>query len=276
MKTCIKYWGGKQQLVPKLLKLIPPHRVYNEPFFGGGALFFAKPSSSVESINDINDNMVNFYKQVKRDFPKLVDEIEVTLFSEWQHKQAKELWLNGADKNKIERAWAVFVLSHQSFSGMLGESWAYSRSRNQAEYFKRVKRNFDENYTKRLERTQIFCRDAIDVITAMDSPDTFHFIDPPYINTDCAHYEGYTVDDFNRLLNTVSSIKGKFLLTTFPTDILATQTAKNGWITIKNEMHKSAGGLGATKTEVFTMNYEQQEKQLSIFTNETTTGAEAF
>jgi DNA adenine methylase len=158
---------------------------------------------------------------------------------------------------------------------MLGESWAYSRTRNQAEYFSRVKNNFNENYMKRLERTQIFCRDAIDVIKAMDSPDTFHFIDPPYINTDCAHYEGYTVDDFKALLNTISTIKGKFLLTTFPTEILATYSLNMGWRTIENEMHKSAGGLGAIKTEVFTMNFESDVKQLNIFENETATETEA-
>jgi len=269
MKTCIKYWGGKQQLVPKLLTLIPNHIVYNEPFFGGGALFFAKPASKVEAINDINDNMVNFYRQVKRDFPKLLEEIEVTLFSEWQHKHAKELWSNGEDKDLIERAWAVFVLSHQSFSGMLGESWAFSRTRNQADYFHRVKQNFDVQYTRRLEHTQIFCRDAINVIQNMDSPDTFHFVDPPYINTDCAHYEGYTLQDFKNLLNTLSNVQGKFLLTTFPTEILAEHTDCNNWHTIKHEMHKSAGGEGATKTEVFTMNYEQENKQLNLFEHET-------
>ena len=42
MKTPITYWGGKQQLVPKILSLIPEHKQYCEPFFGGGALYFAK------------------------------------------------------------------------------------------------------------------------------------------------------------------------------------------------------------------------------------------
>ena len=59
-QTCVKYWGGKQQLVPRLLRLIPEHQTYCEPFFGGGALFFAKPLSRVEIINDLNDNMINF------------------------------------------------------------------------------------------------------------------------------------------------------------------------------------------------------------------------
>jgi DNA adenine methylase len=54
MKTPITYYGGKQTLLKYLLPLIPQHKMYCEPFFGGGAVFFAKPKSEVEVINDIN------------------------------------------------------------------------------------------------------------------------------------------------------------------------------------------------------------------------------
>lgn len=266
MKTCIKYWGGKQQLTPKLLAAIPEHLTYNEPFFGGGALFFAKPSSPNEAINDINDNMVNFYRQLKRNFPALHEEVDLTLFSEFQHNQACELWKDGTDQDKLMRAWAVFVLSHQSFSGMLGSSWAASRSKNQAAYFQRVKQNFDERYVRRLEHTQIFCRDALSVIDLMDSPDTFHFIDPPYYNSDCGHYEGYSLNDFENLLKRLLNVKGKFLLTTYPSEILEQYTQQAGWRTVSHEMHKSAGfQADNNKVEVFTMNYEREMKQAQLF-----------
>lgn len=110
MKTPIKYWGGKQQLAERIIALIPPHRCYTEPFFGGGAVFFRKGISKVEIINDLNDNMINFYKMVKRKFPDLHAEVDVTLYSEYQYKYAKELWQNGNDKDEVLRAWSVFVL----------------------------------------------------------------------------------------------------------------------------------------------------------------------
>lgn len=71
MKTPIKYWGGKQQLAERIIALIPKHNCYTEAFFGGGAVFFRKGVSKVEIINDLNDNMVNFYKAIKRSFPEL-------------------------------------------------------------------------------------------------------------------------------------------------------------------------------------------------------------
>ncbi len=60
-------------------------------------------------------------------------------------------------------------------------------------------------------------RDALDVISTYDSPDTFHFVDPPYINSDCGHYEG-TFDEYcmEKLLLLLGQVKGKFMLTMFP------------------------------------------------------------
>lgn len=54
MKPPITYYGGKQKLIKHLLPLIPEHNLYAEPFFGGGALFWAKEPSNVEVINDTN------------------------------------------------------------------------------------------------------------------------------------------------------------------------------------------------------------------------------
>ena len=54
MKTPISYYGGKQSLAATILGLIPPHRLYCEPFVGGAAVFFAKEKSKVEVINDTN------------------------------------------------------------------------------------------------------------------------------------------------------------------------------------------------------------------------------
>jgi len=168
--------------------------------------------------------------------------------------------------NEVMRAWAVFVLSHQSFSGIIGSSWAFSRSRNNAQYWHNVKLGFDERYARRLERTQIFCRDALSVIQLADDKETFHFIDPPYINTEMGHYEGYTETDFKALLNVLETAKGKFLLTSFPSDILKDYTARNGWITINNRMHRSAGNKAdSTKTEVFTLNYLPPIQQKLLF-----------
>ena len=62
MKTPITYYGGKQLLAPTIINMIPTHRIYCEPYFGGGAVFFAKEASWLEAINDINDRLMTFYE----------------------------------------------------------------------------------------------------------------------------------------------------------------------------------------------------------------------
>ena len=122
MKTPITYWGGKQQLADKILPLIPPHKQYNEPFFGGGAIFFAKEPAEIEFINDINGEMVNFYKTLKRKFPELKDEVDCTLHSEFQHQQAREIYNDPLSHGDVLRAWAVCCQSkaYMPFLQMVG------------------------------------------------------------------------------------------------------------------------------------------------------------
>ena len=61
MKTPITYYGGKQLLASTIVSMIPEHRIYCEPYFGGGAVFFAKEPSYLEAINDLNDRLMIFY-----------------------------------------------------------------------------------------------------------------------------------------------------------------------------------------------------------------------
>jgi DNA adenine methylase len=83
---------------------MPPHVRYNEPFFGGGAIFFAKKPAEIEFINDINGEMVNFYRILKRKFGALKDEVDCTLHSEFQHNQAREIYANPLNHNDVLRA----------------------------------------------------------------------------------------------------------------------------------------------------------------------------
>ena len=252
-KPPLVYYGGKQKMLRHIIPLIPEHAIYNEPFFGGGAVFFEKEPSKIEFINDVNGEVVNFYKVIKRDFERLQSEIDCTLHSEFQHKQAKEIYFNSADKEPVIRAWAVWMLSHQSFYAILGSSWKCSKKRNMAKQIQTKKKMFDEHYVERLEATSIFCRDALDVIRKTDTPETFHYVDPPYFNSDMGHYDGYTDADFEALLKILSAVKGKFMLSSYPSDLLSKYITQCGWRTKEFEMCRSVGG--GRKVEVLTMNY---------------------
>lgn len=264
LKTPISYYGGKQQLLPKILPIIPPHKIYSEAFFGGGAVFFAKEQSEIEFINDVNKQVINFYRVAKRQFRALKAELDTTLYSEEQYQQARRVYFEKEESDDVLRAWALFVLSQQTFLHILDNSWAYSKGRNVAKTFQNKKEMFDERYVKRLETTQIFCRDALRVLVGCDTPDTFHFIDPPYYNAHMGHYGGYTLEEFEKLLRTCEGLQGKFLLTTYPSEILSEYAQRNGWYQIEWEMHRSASAkAGEKKVEVFTMNFVPSKEMLA-------------
>lgn len=84
MRTPITYYGGKQQLADEIIRMMPSHKIYVEPFFGGGAVFFAKGKSPCEVINDIDDRIITFY-EVCQDpdmFCQLQEMVRHTLDSE--------------------------------------------------------------------------------------------------------------------------------------------------------------------------------------------------
>jgi DNA adenine methylase len=115
---------------------------------------------------------------------------------------------------------------------------------------------FSIELAERLQNVQIECADALYIIKSRDSKDSFFYCDPPYPNSDCGHYDGYSVDDFTALLKLLQGIQGKFLLSSYPIEILAEMTHKNGWYYKTIEQRVSVNkGYGKKKIEVLTANY---------------------
>lgn len=257
-KTPITYYGGKQKLVNKILPLIPEHNLYAEPFVGGGAVFWAKQKSNIEVINDTNRELINFYEVVQNDFVDLEKKIRISLHSRSLHKDATVINGNPHMFTRLDRAWAIWVLASQSFASMLDGSWGYDKAKSTTSKKIRNKREgFTEEYSIRLQNCQIECTDAIRIINSRDTEGSFFYCDPPYFNSDCGHYDGYSKEDFEVLLNTLSKTKGKFLLSSYPSDILKEFKDRFNWYQIEFKQQVSvAKGKRKPKTEVLTANYD--------------------
>src|SRR5690606_35416051 len=125
MKTPLSYYGGKQKLAARINALIPEHNLYCEPFVGGGAIFFSKEPSPVEVLNDTNKELINFYAVVQNRYVDLERQIRATLHSRRLYEDANTVYTNPHLFDEVKRAWAVWVLSSQTFSSMLDGSWGY-------------------------------------------------------------------------------------------------------------------------------------------------------
>jgi DNA adenine methylase len=258
MKTPITYYGGKQTMLKHINPLVPAHKIYTESFAGGAALFWAKEPAPIEVLNDINGNLINFYKVLKYRFNELLGRIEATLHSRETFDYASIVYNFPNFFEPVERAWALWVLSKMGFASKLDGSFGYDRTSNGiVKKLKGSKELFTVELSKRLENTQIECTNALRIINSRDTNDTFHFVDPPYINSDCGHYSGtFNLMDFEELLELLASIYGKFMLTMFPHDVLDDYTKRYGWRAVEVERTISAAKSKRRKqTEVIVMNY---------------------
>jgi DNA adenine methylase len=258
-KTPITYYGGKQKLVPHILPRIPEHVLYGEPFCGGAAIFFAKEQSEVEVLNDTNRELINFYRVLQNDFVSLEKEVRITLHSRDLHRKAWVINSNPDMFSEVKRAWAIWVLSSQAFCANLSGPWGYDKSENTTtKKIQNKKESFTEELAIRLQNVQLECTDALYIIKSRDSKDAFFYCDPPYYNSDCGHYDGYTLEDFENLLTTLSELKGKFLLSSYPSEVLLKATKKHGWHMWSLEQKVSVNaksGYLKRKVEVLTANY---------------------
>lgn len=261
IKTPISYYGGKQNLITTILPLIPNHKTYIEPFVGGGAIFWSKRKSEVEIINDYNRELINFYECVQNEFVELEKMVRISLHSRSLHADATVIYNNPHMFSKLKRAWAVWVLAAQSFSSMLDGTWGYDKIKGTTSQKIANKRDaFTEDLAIRLQNVQIENTDALRIIESRDYPEAFIYCDPPYFNSDCGHYDGYSKEDFENLLKLLSRCKGKFLMSSYPSDILTQYTKENGWFTKNIEQKVSVangtGKPGKKKIEVLTANYD--------------------
>ena len=262
-------------MIRHILPLIPKHSGYIEPFCGGAAVFFAKQLAKNNILNDINGDVVNFYKVLKD--PSLREEfltkVESTLYSKEQYVEAKTALFVDKTKDKIIRAWALFTIVHQSFNRTLFPHSTWSRNvrvgkNNAYKWHKKCVLIKSQEIIDKLHGVQIDSREALNVISlAKNEPDTFVYIDPPYVGADQGHYSGYTEEDFERLLQCLEELQGQWMLSSFPSERLQTYTDKNGWYTEKVIVHRGIN-IRSTyetkkdieKTEVLTMNYKAAQQ----------------
>lgn len=245
-------------MVGTILPLIPEHQTYTESFCGGAAVFWAKPPSGVEVINDTNREIVNFYRVLQTDFDSLWELIDNTLHSRAQHDDAGIIYRYPHLFTPVQRAWALWVQTNQSFTSKILGGWAYGKLLSSCEKkTANAKERFKAVYSERLASVQVECNDAVRIIQSRDNPQAFHYADPPYLNSEQGHYGGYTEDHFRELLQTLATVEGKFLLSSYPHEILEEFRIAHGWYQRTIEQTISAGKdrTGKKKIEVLTANY---------------------
>ena len=220
----ISYYGGKQKMAKNITPLIPQHTVYVEPFCGGATILFKKPWPSVTSsghyrevINDLDSNLIHFFKTLRDNCEELCKFLELTPFSEQIYQEYKSK--NFHKLGDLERAAAYWYNIMTSFSYKLDTGFGKAVFTKSPSYNLFNKINNLNEYISRMRQLTIMNSSALDVIKKWDSPQTFFYCDPPYPNTDQRGYiNKFSVADFQELVNTLENCQGSFMLSCYELD----------------------------------------------------------
>jgi len=222
------YFGGKGNMVQKIIPHIPPGQTYCEPFFGAGSIFWNIQPFPVEVINDLDGDVINLMRCLQNEdrARKLHHRLMFTLYSVEEFVLAIETLKTSDDPDA--RAWAFYVAKNQGFSGGATSPGDWSRAftscRDMAGNVSKYWTRFDalESWHKRLARVQIDCKPALEMIRYWDAPQTVFYLDPPYI-ANTRKSGGYahemTDDDHHALVDALLTVAGQFVLSGYPSPI---------------------------------------------------------
>ena len=197
--------GGKSHVVKKLLRLVPEHKTYIEPFAGGAALYWKKEPVELEVLNDKDQDIAFAYKLIKNITEDQVKRINAL---NWIGSKKKFFRLRDSKvpSDPIERFYRFYYVHYHSYGG----------SRKTYGYKNQVPSDFSRllKYKERMKNTKVFSSEANDIIRKFDSDDTFIYLDPPYPGEWPGHtgINAWGEKEVITLHKVLKETKGKWLL----------------------------------------------------------------
>jgi DNA adenine methylase len=275
-------------MVKKLLPYVPEHKVYVEVFGGGMKLLLAKEPSVTEVYNDIDSNLVNFFRVLRDDqlHQQLIRMCKLTPYSREEFNQMRSDLDQTEDK--VERAWKFFTICRMAFAGRhKSPSWAKCITRPSREMALHVSSYISaiemlEPLHARLFRVLIEHQDFRKTILDYDSADTFFYLDPTYVRSTRQGNDRFkhemTDEDHVDLVKMLLSIRGKCMLSGYDNNIY-NPLEQSGWKKIKFDAScfaaartdetglNTEGEITRTqkRTECIWMSYRITRKQIPLF-----------
>lgn len=261
-RPVLKYPGSKWRMADWIISLMPSHKSYLEPFFGSGAVFFNKRPSRIETINDLDGEIVNLFRCVREWPEELACAVALTPYSREEYERAWSRFKAGGKACGIEDARLTLVRywqSHGSTSVYKG-GWKNDRAGREYAYDVRYWRNLPGwvlDAAERLKDAQIEQTQAVELIRRFKHPDVLIYADPPYV-VSTRKGKQYVVDMVEdrqhiELLEALKEHPGPVILSGYENELY--EKHLQGWV----KLHKKAlAEGGAARTETVWLNYEPQ------------------
>lgn len=263
------WYGGKFSHIDWLLPLLPECHHYCEPFAGSGAVLLNREPSPVETYNDLDGEVVNFFRVCREDGDALTRAIGLTPFSREEFSIACSL---DPGEPALERARRFYVRARQVRTGLaqtatLGR-WGNCKNTSRAGMSGIISRfmggvEMMPEIAMRLLRVQIENRPAIDVIRLYDSPETLFYCDPPYIHETRGDSKAYlhemTDNDHRELADVLNSVEGLVAVSNYDCPLMDELFPKSRWHKFSTKPRTNHATKGK-RIETLWTNYDPQQR----------------
>ena len=260
------WYGGKFSHLDWLSPLLPQCHHYCEPFAGSGAVLLNRSPSAVETYNDIDGDVVNFFRVLRDRHEDLVRGIALTPFS----REEYHLAIEGSEEgiSDVERARRFYIRARQTRTGLaqtasLGR-WANCKETSRAGMSGVVSRWLGgvealDDIAHRLLRVQIENRPAVDVLRLYDSPTTLFYCDPPYLHATRGDSKAYGFemdeDEHRKFADAANSCKGNVAVSGYDHQLMFEFFPSKRWVKTLG-VDKTNHSTKSTRQEVLWTNYQ--------------------
>lgn len=271
LNCVLKYPGSKWRIVDKLVELIPPHHTYLEPYLGSGAVFFRKAPSDIETINDLDWDVVNLFQCIREDSEKLARLIMTTPYSRQMYDDAfksdpiMEVLSEG---NRFLKACQFLVRCWQGHgfrSNGYKVGWkndVQGRERMYALWNWYRLPEWVIEIAERLRRVQIECSPAVELMERYDYENVFMYLDPPYLlgtRSGKQYKHEMSDEEHEEMLQKAIDSKAKIMISGYASEMYDDMLA--GW---RRKEFRSHAEMGNSRIEVVWMNYESGQMELRL------------
>ena len=240
----IRYYGGKWRIASWVIETFPPHTCYVEAFAGGYSVMLQNMPSKFEVMNDLNDDVINFFDMLRAKPEQLIRAIMLTPYA---REELRRAWKADLTDDPIEKARRFYIRCWMSYGSGVGKQstgWRYQIGTGDNSRASAIGSWNDTHHlwavAERLKQVQIEHDDAFKVIRRFDSHETLFYLDPPYVHSTRYHSsdnKGYSHemedDAHRRLAEMVKALDGMVIISGYPSALYDELFV--GWTCISRE-----------------------------------------
>ena len=264
IKPPFGYFGAKHRLASRIVKCLPPHNAWVEAFCGSAAITLAKKPAPIEIINDMDDQIVNLFQQLRENPEELCRQIALTPYSKAEYSLSRSEIFHTEPLEKARRFLVATMMSVNGAIGGKNSGFSFSQSYTRGNCEARVNRWYNlperlEKIVERLRRVRIENRDARQLINMfIDRPATLIYMDPPYLMNRSTTYNVDANDSsFHEEMLDICCKSRSMILVSGYDNILYNSilTPKKGWTKIEIDTStRSTSGKDSYRKEVLWKN----------------------